>query len=208
MWYVLVAVYILSGCHGLIAVLSICIGIASSMTADIWMAHKVSPIWSGAFFLLTAIMGVLCAQKKTVYLIMCFAAFSTVSMVVAVVNIQLLRLGLVNHMSDGDTLKKESSDPLVITALAIAGGEVLICITSGLVSLRVAKWAQKQVHKQKDGTFSITVLEGLKDIEINMTNDAGNRNKNNKTEGAGILAAESQLMLQEHAEGAIASQPL
>ena len=48
---------------------------------------------------------------------MCFAAFSTVSMVVAVVNIQLLKLGLVNHMSDGDTLKKESNDPLVILAL-------------------------------------------------------------------------------------------
>ena len=32
--------------------------------------------------------------------VMCFGAFSLVSMVVAVVSIQLLRLGLVNHMSD------------------------------------------------------------------------------------------------------------
>lgn len=49
--------------------------------------------------------------------VMCFGAFSLVSMVVAVVSIQLLRLGLVNHMSDGDTLKKADHDPMVIMAL-------------------------------------------------------------------------------------------
>ena len=48
---------------------------------------------------------------------MCFGAFSLVSMVVAVVSIQLLRLGLVNHMSDGDTLEKSDHDPMVIMAL-------------------------------------------------------------------------------------------
>ena len=46
---VLVAVYTLSLCHGVIAIFSVCIVIVSAMSADIWMAHKVSPIWSGAF---------------------------------------------------------------------------------------------------------------------------------------------------------------
>ncbi|KAF6016460.1 hypothetical protein EB796_015795 [Bugula neritina] len=117
MWKILVPVYILSACHGITAVLSICLGIASSLTADVWMAHRVSPIWSGGFFLLTAASGLICAQKKTVYLIMVFAAFSAVSMVVGVVNIQLLKMGLVNHMPDGDTLRKEKYDDMVIIAI-------------------------------------------------------------------------------------------
>mgnify|MGYP001793180628 CR=1 FL=1 len=40
-----------------------------------------------------------------------------VSMVVAVVSIQLLKSGLVNHMSDGDTLSKDERDVLVIIAI-------------------------------------------------------------------------------------------
>lgn len=39
--------------------------------------------------------------------IMSFTAFSVVSMVVAVVSIQLLRVGLVNHTTDGHTFQKE-----------------------------------------------------------------------------------------------------
>jgi len=49
--------------------------------------------------------------------IMVFAAFSAVSMVVGVVNIQLLKMGLVNHMLDGDTLRKEKYDDMVIIAI-------------------------------------------------------------------------------------------
>ena len=38
-------------------------------------------------------------------------------MVTSVVSIQLLKLGLVNHMSDGDTQRKDNRDLLVIMAL-------------------------------------------------------------------------------------------
>ena len=40
--------------------------------------------------------------------IMCFTAFSIVSLVTAIVSIQLLRLGLVNHTTDGNTFQKEN----------------------------------------------------------------------------------------------------
>ncbi|KAF6023270.1 hypothetical protein EB796_018427 [Bugula neritina] len=149
MWKILVPVYILSACHGITAVLSICLGIASSLTADVWMAHRVSPIWSGGF-------------------IMVFAAFSAVSMVVGVVNIQLLKMGLVNHMLDGDTLRKEKYDDMVIIAIATAGAEILVCIISGLLSIRVAHKARKELYKKNEGTFSITV-HGEKDIIIHPT---------------------------------------
>lgn len=49
MWPVLMAVYVLSSCHALIGVLSIVIGIISTLDTEIWMAHRVSPIWSGGF---------------------------------------------------------------------------------------------------------------------------------------------------------------
>ena len=49
MWPIIIAVYALCSCHAVIAVLSVIIGVASSIKAEVWMAHRVSPIWSGAF---------------------------------------------------------------------------------------------------------------------------------------------------------------
>lgn len=49
--------------------------------------------------------------------VMCFGAASLVSMVVAVVCIQLARLGLVTHLSDGDTHRQDDLDVLVVLAI-------------------------------------------------------------------------------------------
>ncbi|PVD26079.1 hypothetical protein C0Q70_13747 [Pomacea canaliculata] len=96
---------------------------------------------------------------------MCFTAFSVVSMVSAVVCIQLLRLGMVNHTTDGQTFKKEKQDPLIYVALAVAGVEILVCLISVLLSCRIAKVAKEEMSKQRDGMFHVKVL-GQKDIVV------------------------------------------
>ena len=96
---------------------------------------------------------------------MCFIAFSVVSMVTAVVSIQLLRLGLVIHTTDGQTFQKEEKDPLIIIALATAGTECLFCIMSILLSCRVAKIAKEEMYQRREGMFHVKVL-GQKDIVV------------------------------------------
>lgn len=53
---------------------------------------------------------------------------------------------------------------------ATAGAEILVCIASAMVSLRVAYRAKKEVHKKNEGTFSVTVF-GQRDISINVTKE-------------------------------------
>ncbi|KAK6182719.1 hypothetical protein SNE40_010340 [Patella caerulea] len=96
---------------------------------------------------------------------MCFTAFSVVSLVTAVVSIQLLRLGLVNHTTDGHTFQKENKDVLIFIALGSAGLECLICLFSSVVSCQIAKIAKYENSKQKAGMFHVKVL-GQKDIVV------------------------------------------
>ena len=49
MWAVVVAVLGLSVFHLCLGVISICVGVSASIQAEVWMAHSVSPIWSGGF---------------------------------------------------------------------------------------------------------------------------------------------------------------
>ncbi|ESO94350.1 hypothetical protein LOTGIDRAFT_161576 [Lottia gigantea] len=159
------AVYIVSGFHCFVGLLSVCIGVISSIKAEVWLAHSVSPIWSGGFFIITGVLGFCCAKKKSNYVIMCFTAFSVVSLVTAVVSIQLLRLGLVNHTTDGHTFQKENKDVLIYIALGSAGLECLICLFSSVVSCQIAKIAKAENSKQKGGMFHVKVL-GQKDIVV------------------------------------------
>lgn len=96
---------------------------------------------------------------------MCFTAFSIVSLVTAVVSIQLLRLGLVNQTTDGDTYQKEDKDILIIVALGAAGVECFMCVISAFVSCQLARKAKKEMERKRDGTFHVQVL-GQKDILV------------------------------------------
>lgn len=96
---------------------------------------------------------------------MCFTAFSIVSLVTAIVSIQLLRLGLVNQTTDGLTFQKEHKDVLIVVALSAAGVECLICVISAFVSCRLAKAAKKELQRRKpEVTFHVQVAGGGKDI--------------------------------------------
>ncbi|XP_052769602.1 transmembrane protein 196-like [Mya arenaria] len=174
---VVTSVCVISGFHALLGVISVIVGIISSSKSEVWLAHCVSPIWSGGFFIITGILGIFCARRKTSYVIMCFTAFSVVSMVTAVVSIQLLRLGLVNHTTDGQTFQKHNKDTLIIIALALAGSEILICLVSTLLSCRMAKVAKEELCKRREGMFhvkadadenynDVTLSSGLSDNNI------------------------------------------
>lgn len=52
---VVLGVVVLSVLHFLIGLMSVCVGVASSVTAEVWLAHTVSPIWSGAFVSISTI---------------------------------------------------------------------------------------------------------------------------------------------------------
>lgn len=45
---VVVAVVVLAIFHMVVGLVSICVGVTSSIRAEVWLAHTVSPIWSGA----------------------------------------------------------------------------------------------------------------------------------------------------------------
>lgn len=132
-----------------------CLGVILSIQAEVWLAHSVSPIWSGGIFFITGLVGILCAKRKTSYVIMCFIAIAAVSMVTTFVSFQLLRVGLQNHATDGSTFQKEVKDPLIIIAMGTAGVECLICILSILLSCRVAKIAKEEMCQQREGMFHI-----------------------------------------------------
>ena len=46
---VLMTTIVMSFLHILIGCVSVCIGVISSVQAEVWLAHRVSPIWSGGF---------------------------------------------------------------------------------------------------------------------------------------------------------------
>ena len=118
---------------------------------------------------------------------MCFTAFSIVSLVTAVVNIQLLRLGLVNETTEGDTYQKENMDKLIIVALGVASVEILICIISSLVSCRLARKAKNEMERKRDGTFHVQVL-GEKDIIVISTMNGTGKNGKTLTQKEKVFA--------------------
>ena len=96
---------------------------------------------------------------------MCYTAFNVVSVVTAIVSIQLLRLGLVNQTTDGHTFQKEHKDVLIVSALVAAGCQSLNCIISSIVSCRLANAAKKELRKKREETFHVQVV-GEKDILV------------------------------------------
>ncbi|XP_029642959.1 uncharacterized protein LOC106873950 [Octopus bimaculoides] len=158
-------VFVLSGLHFFVGLVSVCVGVVSSIKAEVWLAHSVSPIWSGGFFIITGILGVCSTRRKSPYLIMCFIAISVVSLVTAVVSIQLLRLGLVSHTTDGHTFQKEKKDILILIALGGAGFEGLVCLLCILFGCKLSKVTKEELSKKREGMFHVKVL-GQKDIVV------------------------------------------
>jgi hypothetical protein len=90
-----------------------------------------------------------------------------VTLITAVVNMQLLRVGLVNHTTLGLTFQKENKDFNIIIAMAIDGLECLLCLISLLFSL-ILKHDYKHNRfrsNRKEGAFFVQIVSE-KDIVV------------------------------------------
>jgi len=105
-----------------------------------------------------------CVQIKRLHVcfasgpqIMCFAVLSVVSLVTAVVSIQLLRLGLVHKTVDGQTFQKDraSDDAIIYVALVATSFECALCIVSSVISCRLAKAAKDELQRKREGTYHV-----------------------------------------------------
>ena len=110
---------------------------------------------------------------------MCFAAFSVVSLVTAVVSLQLLRLGLVYQTTDGQTFHRETKDVLVLIALGLTATECAFCIASSVLSCRLARAAKQELQRKREGTFHVQVM-GEKDILVVSRDSPGGVEKREK----------------------------
>lgn len=89
---------------------------------------------------------------------LCYAALSIVTLIVDCVNIQLLRLGVVNIMTDGQAYLKERKDVLVLIALVVSSIECFVCLLSLIIGIRLSyDAAHKKFHK-REGAFFVQVL--------------------------------------------------
>jgi len=86
---------------------------------------------------------------------MCFAAMSVVSLVTAVVSIQLLRLGLFHKTVDGSTFEAGPSDAVILVALVTTVCECVLCIVSSVISCRLAKAAKDELQLKREGTYHV-----------------------------------------------------
>lgn len=80
---------------------------------------------------------------------------------------QFLRLGLVNHTTLGRTFQKENKDIFIIIALVANGFELLLCLISLLISIKLNHDAKNNRFKsqRKEGAFFVQVVSD-KDIVV------------------------------------------
>ncbi|CAF1260013.1 unnamed protein product [Rotaria magnacalcarata] len=158
MYIFITLTYAISSLHLLLALTSIIVGIISQSRSLVWMAHSISPIWSGIFFAFCGGTGIACARQKGLYLILCYVALSIITLIVDCVNIQLLRLGVVNIMTDGQAYLKDRTDILVLIALTVSSIECILCLLSLTLGIRLSYDAANRKFRKREGAFFVQVL--------------------------------------------------
>ena len=89
---------------------------------------------------------------------MSFTAFNVACIVTAVVSIQMLRMGLVNHTSDGHIFQKSVTDVPIIASLSLASTECFICLLSLIASWCLGVDARRNIEHKRTGTFHVQLL--------------------------------------------------
>lgn len=119
--------------------------------------------------------GIACARQKGLYVvsgacaviapvdefafqILCYVALSIVTLIVDFVNLQLLRLGLVNITTDGHAYLKDRKEPLVLAAMLVSSVECLVCLFSLALGIRLSYDAANKKFRRKEGAFFVQVL--------------------------------------------------
>lgn len=97
------------------------------------------------------------------------------SLVTAVVSIQLLRLGLFHKTIDGQPVQKSRSDTVLLVALVTTACECVLCIVSSVISCRLAKAAKDELQRKREGTYQVD-----EDDDANVVNRAHHQNNGEK----------------------------
>ena len=103
----------------------------------------------------------------------------------ATISIQLLRLGLVNQTTDGNSYAKEYKDTLVLLALGDCAVEIFNCLLTIGVALKIALNVRKEMKKRHEGTFYVQVVGEKEILVVNNLQSlddqalANNNNNNN-----------------------------
>lgn len=118
-------------------------------------------------------------SSSLLFEILCYVALSIVTLIVASVNIQLLRLGLVNIMTDGETYLKERLDPFVLSAMIVSSLECLVCLFSLAVGIRLSYDAAHRKFRKKEGAFFVQILS---EKEIVLVSKAPSSKQSGSTE--------------------------
>jgi hypothetical protein len=101
-------------------------------------------------------------------------------LITSVVNIQLLRLGLVNHTTLGKTFQKENKDVYIIIAMFADGFECLMCLLCILTCIKLNHDVKNNrfKSKRKEGAFFVQVVSD-KDIVVIQSKQQHNNNASN-----------------------------
>ncbi|XP_011675933.2 transmembrane protein 196-like isoform X1 [Strongylocentrotus purpuratus] len=166
---------LLSVPHMILGLPSMVVGVILYSDAHIWLAHTVSPIWSGVCFFFCGVFGIVSAKRTSPYTIFCFSSFCIISLMVSIIDMQLLRLGLVNHTTDGQTFLKDNVDPVIRIALGIAGGESFICALSALFSCLVGQHVRRTLRSGGTRVVSNEHLVAQRQEQIRQEKEAPNR---------------------------------
>jgi hypothetical protein len=118
---------------------------------------------------------------KHSFKILCFASITSITIITAVVNLQLLRLGLVNHTTIGRTFQKESKDVYIIIGIIVDACEILVCTISLIICLKLNYDAKNNRFKshRKEGVFFVQIISD-KDIVV-VQSASKTRNKRNRS---------------------------
>lgn len=91
-------------------------------------------------------------------------------------NIQFLRLGLVNIMTDGQAYSKDRKDIFLLIALIVSSIECLICICSVLLGIRLSYDAAHRKFRKKEGAFFVQILSEKEIVVVSKTPSAKQSN--------------------------------
>ena len=119
--------------------------------------------------------------------ILCFAALNSITLITVIVNMQLLRMGLVNYTTLGKTFQKENKDFYIIVALIVDCGEFLICVLSLITSLKLNYDFKHNRFKNNRQSFTKTFfVQIVSEKDIVVVQSKKNTNFKNKS---GLLSS-------------------
>uniref|UniRef100_A0A3B1IG08 Transmembrane protein 196 n=1 Tax=Astyanax mexicanus TaxID=7994 RepID=A0A3B1IG08_ASTMX len=112
-----------------------------------------TPIWSGVFFLLCGLCGLLCARKRTGLTMILFSACCICGLIGGILNIQFVR---------GYARRMDAVPPLHLASLSLACIGIGGCILSTWLTCRLASSEQQRMFIERELSLHHSVEMGEK----------------------------------------------